>query len=374
MRRILVFYSHFLPAFKAGGPIQSIANMVELIKERFSIDVVCSAFDLGEQDTLRSIEPDSWNCVDENIRVLYIKTGGIKKIISAVSRGRPDIIYVNGIFLPLYSMLPLFLGKLRRCSVVASPRGMLQKGAMDSGTLKKRLFLYAMKAAGLHRRVRWIASDEQEASDIRLYFGKHAVVEVVGNVPRPPLGHPAAPLKKPGQLRLVYLSLISSKKNLDLVLTILKGIATPIVFDIYGPVKDDEYWQSCQSLISGQVHSIRYCGVVNPTDVSSTLRKYHAFILLTKGENFGHAIYEALSSGTPAIISQHTPWKMLQDHEAGFTVDIQNTEECRRCLERLIGMSQVELAALCDGSARLASKYYEGGDFKAKYESLFQIA
>ena len=36
-----------------------------------------------------------------------------------------------------------------------------------------------------------------------------------------------------------------------------------------------------------------------------------AFLLPTGGENFGHAIFEALSCGVPALISDRTPWRDL---------------------------------------------------------------
>ena len=370
----MIFYLNYFPAFKAGGPVQSIMNMVDLIKQDIIIDIICSAYDLGDREVLNGIRPDEWNERHENVKVLYLKKGGMVRVASVFRERKPDVVYVNGIFLPFYSWLPIMLAQANKCRIIISPRGMLQAGAMALGQRKKSLSIALLKLLRLNKDVIWLASDQQEKEDICLHFGHDATVQVIGNVPKPPLDCPAKPAKKKNELRLIYLSLITGKKNLLFLLDILKEIDQPVVLHIYGPIKDQEYWKKCVSRINGQIHSIEYCGPVNPGEVQNTMRKYDAFVLLTKGENFGHAIYEALSCGIPAIISQYTPWGRLQEFNAGLTVDINNADECREGIRKFLGIGEAESDLLSEGAFQLALEYYKTNNFKAEYISLFSGA
>ena len=45
--------------------------------------------------------------------------------------------------------------------------------------------------------------------------------------------------------------------------------------------------------------------------IVEALGRSDLFLLPTGGENFGHAIFEALACGVPALISDQTPWRGL---------------------------------------------------------------
>jgi glycosyltransferase involved in cell wall biosynthesis len=47
------------------------------------------------------------------------------------------------------------------------------------------------------------------------------------------------------------------------------------------------------------------------------LQAADAFVLPSSSENFGVAILEALAAGTPAVVSDQTPWKVLNEKGAG---------------------------------------------------------
>jgi glycosyltransferase involved in cell wall biosynthesis len=83
-----------------------------------------------------------------------------------------------------------------------------------------------------------------------------------------------------------------------------------VSLSIYGPAEDLEYWLLCQRQIELMPVNIniKYYGEVEHKIVPLVLSKADVFILPTLGENFGHVIFEALSVGTPVIISDNTPW------------------------------------------------------------------
>lgn len=95
-------------------------------------------------------------------------------------------------------------------------------------------------------------------------------------------------------------------------------------FNIYGPQEDQAYWRQCESLIDAlpkhiQVHSF---GAVPPHQVSDIMASHDLFFLPTRGENYGHVIAEALSAGTPVLISDTTAWRDLQQAGVGWDLSL----------------------------------------------------
>src|SRR5690606_26572904 len=130
----------------------------------------------------------------------------------------------------------------------------------------------------LHKNIYWHATDNQEKEDIKYHFGEMSRVVVVSDTPRPCLEKPFEIIKTKGELKLIYLSLIAEKKNLHLALSWLKELNIPVSFDIYGPVKDEVYWDECKKIISELPVNINasYKGLVKPIDVQETFAGYHA--------------------------------------------------------------------------------------------------
>ena len=57
---------------------------------------------------------------------------------------------------------------------------------------------------------------------------------------------------------------------------------------------------------------------IHPDEVPDTFSKYNLFVFPTRGENFGHVIPEALSVGTPILLSDQTHWE--QDASLGLQI------------------------------------------------------
>ena len=59
--------------------------------------------------------------------------------------------------------------------------------------------------------------------------------------------------------------------------------------------------------------TVNYKGVVTPNRINLILSSYDLFILPSRGESYGHVILEALTSSTPVMISNKTPWKTVKN-------------------------------------------------------------
>lgn len=371
MNKLLIFYPYFLPAYKAGGPVQSLFNMASLLSKDYQVFVICSAFDLGDKKPLPNILINKWNSFANNIAVFYSSTLHIWSVYRAIKTVKPDTIYINGLFLISFNFWPLILTRNSACKIVVAPRGMLQKGAFAIRSTKKQIYLQLLIWLRLHKNIIWHATDDQERVDIMNRFGMDARVKLAPNIPKPPVKSITLKRKDSGTLSLVYLSLITEKKNLHLILEALREVNESVSFDIWGPITDGKYWNRCQLLMKDQIHKIQYHGVVKPNQVQELLSQYHALILPTSGENFGHAIYESFSVGTPAIISAFTPWGNLEDKRAGITHEL-SSKSLAHAIREFISLDSGQFAQISSGAYKVACDYYQQHDYQKSYHYLFK--
>ena len=328
-KKILVFADWFLPGFKAGGPIRSVANLVHSLEIDFWI--VTRITDHQTDEPYAGITPGVWTAHRPNVQVCYlherdVNSNFLEKIFSEQSF---DHLYFNSLFSPAFTLQPLRLarkkGLISRC--VLAPRGMLKPGALSVKARKKRIFLFTAKMLGLFNGIRWHATNEEEAQEIKTHFGNSCVVCVAPNLATAVHSVPNAAQKLPGELRLVCIARISSEKGIREALQFLKAAHLERVeCTFYGVRQNKEYLEECMALaqqIDGAV--ISFPGEITPEAIPAALNDAHFFYLPTWGENFGHAIAEALQYGKPVIVSNRTPWINLQSLQAGWDLPLEAT-------------------------------------------------
>ena len=352
--------------------------MINTLGDQYSFAVISAAYDLNEVQPYASIQLSKWNTLSlgkQRIPVWYAdKRLGITELSRLIQTLQPDIIFINGMYGWNFFLAPLVLRKrFAAIPYIISPRGMLQPGALTVKPLKKKIYYLLLKLSGLLKNVHWHATAPEEQEDIERLVGKKAVVHIAGNIPkRPTVIQPST--KTEGVLRLVYVSLITEKKNLLLLLELLQRTSAIIELDIYGPVKDALYWKECvrQMEQMPDLIQVQYKGAVQPEQVQETIARYDAMILLTKGENFGHALFESFSVGRPVITSCFTPWNELQVKQAGWNVDISEAQAIIALLHQLAQMDNTSWQRYCEGAYRLANHYFEEQHFEEAYKTLFE--
>lgn len=327
--KILTFVAYYLPGYKSGGPVRTIANMVNQLGHEFDFRIITADRDSFETTPYPDIQVNAWNTVG-TAQVYYAAPSSLTLArVTELLRNTPyDVLYLNSFFNPKFTGLPLLARWLRRAPlkpVVLAPRGEFSAGALDIKAWKKKPFIAVSRQIGLFRGVTCQASSEHESEDIRRVLGgaAHDIV-IAPNLPA--LLAEDHPSTVPAQrdsgetLRVVFLSRVSPKKNLDFALRVLAQVKVPVTFDIYGIVDDEHYWRACQDQISHLPENITvtFHGVITHEQVVPTLREYDLFLLPTRGENYGHVIPEALAAGVPVLISDQTPWRDLDQQGVGY--------------------------------------------------------
>ena len=78
-KRIAVFIDWFRPGFKAGGPITSCANMVDLLENDFHFYIFTSDRDYMEDKPYKGVTANQWTKYSDNCDVLYISKEYLNK-------------------------------------------------------------------------------------------------------------------------------------------------------------------------------------------------------------------------------------------------------------------------------------------------------
>jgi hypothetical protein len=364
-RDILFVYDHFYPDYSAGGPVTSLVNLAHLLKSSCNVRILTSSRYYNTGKSFENIPLNQWT-TQNGFTVWYADSS--KSIDQAIDSIQPGTtVYLNGIFSRDFFLRILRKSKL---DIIVSPRGMLQKGALANKSLKKTFYIFLLKTAGLLKRVRWHATDAQEKADITSQFGK-CPIEVIPNVPRLPVAVNTPINKTPGVLKLVCFSLISRKKNIGFLIDILATSKfAGITLDIVGPIKDVDYWRECQPAISRCNGTVNHLGDCDPANVNELLSHYHLFVLPTHGENFGHAIMEAMSTYRPVLISDLTPWKDVESDGGGFAIPLV-TSKWEGKLTEARDWSQQDFDKACVGAMNYFRRNIDMHDLESRYVSLF---
>ena len=349
--RVVALVDYYLPGFRAGGPIRTLANTVAHLGGELAFTLVTRDRDLGDAAPYPGMEGGGRR-TEGGAEVVYLPpSAGMRDLARAIRAERPEVLYLNSLFSPAFTLRPLLLwkaGRLGRVPVVLAPRGELSPGALAIKAGKKTAFLRAARASGLYRGVTWQASGADEAEHIRHWFGAAARIVVAPDLP-PPVPHAAPPprAKRPGELRIAFLSRVSRKKNLDGALALLRGIGPGVRLDVYGPEEDAAYAAECHALAAALAPEVEvaFHGAVAHEEVPGRLAESHLFFLPTHGENFGHVVLEALLAGCVLLLSDQTPWRGLEARGVGWDLPLAQPERFREALRACVAMDDAEFRA-----------------------------
>ncbi|MEV8645363.1 glycosyltransferase [Mesorhizobium ciceri] len=323
MNKIKVFcvVDFYLPGFKGGGPIRTLANMCEALGSSVEFLIFTRDRDLGSDEPYTGVRVNKWQRSASGM-IYYADPSkfNARYMAKAAELHDFDVLYLNSFF-GYRSSISIYLSQrlVRRkgANVCIAPRGEFSAGALSIKRLKKGIYLSCARLGGLYRGVHWHASTPLEAEDIQRQFpcstGKiHLAADPVSAASKYSRvwEHPR---KSAGQLAIAFISRISPMKNLAGLLEILSRVDRKIKLSVFGPMEDAAYWQNCQAIIKRLPShiTVEYRGMLEPHEVSPTFAVHDLFAFPTLGENFGHVVFEALRAGTPVLVSDRTPWRAV---------------------------------------------------------------
>ena len=381
-KHILICIDWYLPGYKAGGPIQSCANLVQHLKNEYDFSILTADTDLGEKQPYPAIQPNKWITLEPGISICYLSKENrtISTIRKHIHEFDGQFIYLNSLFSFWYTILPLWFNHHNK-KVIIAPRGMFGKGSLSIKPFKKKLFLAFAKLVGIYDNVIWQASSTTEIQEIQLNFSKKASIKLALNLPPKKSLQPYTIQKTADRLNLFFISRISPVKNLLSAIDYLLLIDTRYIinYTIIGPIEDPAYYNQCLNKINliqstKSNITIEHIGPIPNNQIISYLHanNMHALLLPTLNENFGHVILDALSASCPVIISDQTPWKNLQEKQIGYDLPLSDPSQFVTAIQTLASLNQADYNQLSHNAFQIAQATYNNPESIRQNKELFQ--
>lgn len=374
-QRLLICADWFDPGFRAGGPIRSCVNLVEILGDVSDVALITSDRDLGESRPYANLPSDRWRNWRGKARVRYCCSAFQRMVhfVVMLRRWKPQAVYLNSMFSVAGTLWPLvwvFLTR-PRARVVLAPRGMLKPSALAQKSWKKRPILIILRTVGLVRNITFHVTSAEEAEEVRATFGGVALHHI-NNVPCVPVSQLTPRTKSPERLRLCFLGRVHPIKNLLWLLQSMKAIDCRCHLVVAGPIEDQRYYEQCRSAVEKLPSSVtvEFVGAKTEAEVRELLLASDAMILPTLGENFGHAIFESLAVGTPVIISDQTIWRGLVEQKAGWDLPLVS-EAFVGAIGQLSRLSDSEYQALRENALAVAHRFLDANNFVVDYQRMF---
>lgn len=376
-KKVLVFIDWFRPGFKAGGPVQSLDNLTDRLVKHLDFDIVTRITDYCDDVPYKNITPGEWVTRPNGVRVCYLREEDLSRelIREKITAAAYDYYYINGVYSRWFSIVPVQvlkqLGKSNQ--TIIATRGMLAPSARAIKAFKKKIFLLSAKWSGLYNGVIFHATASQEATDIREVLGEKHTIRMAENLTSGKL-LPFVPLQKNDEtLRLICLARIAPEKNTLYALRCLQQVSCEVHIDFYGTAYDEPYKEQCRNEMDKLPANItaNWCGTVDAEEVPALLQRYHALLLPTRGENFGHVILETFAAGRPVIISDQTPWKNLETQHCGFDLSLENENNFAAAIEKLAAMEAETYSTWCKAAYEKATQFIHDPEIEAANLRLF---
>ncbi len=356
MPTILILLPHYLPGTRYGGPVRTIQNLSEHLGHDCNLFILCLDRDFGSVEKY-GLAGMGWR-QQGLAQVRYVTKFATSTLAQCLDEIKPDAVLLNSLFHPEWTLRPLLHRRLKCRSwprTILAPRGELNPGALAIKSLKKRAWLGIANFFGIYSGIEWLATNPSEASWIKKHFGKDVQLHLAPNLCAIPQRVSRSRKKTAGELRILFLGRVSPIKNLAYILQRLSSLPGQIALSICGTLEDENYVIACRAMAKqlGPSVTVDWHGEVRRDRLPEIMADHDVLFLPSEGENFGHAIAEALQHGLPVLISDQTPWQNLVSRKAGWDIPLAETGAFHEVLSALTEMDETEWLPYSEAAAML---------------------
>jgi len=374
MKTILIIMGRYLPGYKDGGPVRSIKNLVDILGDKYHFRIITTDRDHGDTKSYDNIKLNEWNQVG-NAMVYYVNPGGFHASILKRYSNEADLVYVCGCFNDYARTLLLLnrFGKIKPKIIIAA-MGLFSPGAFAIKHTKKNVYIKIFKILGLFKNIDWSLTSHMEVSDTQMIIGKSIKYFIACDLPRIIEINNKKYDKETGKLKVVFLSRISPKKNLQYAVEILSKVKGDIEFSIYGNIEIANYWEQCLRLLQKLPQNIKwsYNGMATPDEVIDIFIKNDIFLFPTLGENYGHVIFEAMSAGCVPVVSNNTPWSDALEKGLGAAISLEHPDIFVKTIENYVAMDSKSMKSQSLKVYEFAKNYAVKPELADAYRQIFE--
>ena len=245
---------------------------------------------------------------------------------------------------------------------IVTPRGMLEPWSLSQKKWKKKLAWWLYQHNDVQKSVCVFTTAKMEAEHVT-NLGITTCKAVIPNGIETD-SYPCKTSVDVVKKQVLFLSRVHVKKGIEVLFEVWKQIH-PDYEDwqllVIGN-GEAEYIHSLENRVEclGLKESIKILPPVFGNDKIQIYQESALFCLPSYSENFGMAIAEAMSCGTPVITTTNCPWNILNDTKTGWCIDL-NLDNLERALREALSMNPTELYDMGQKASKLI---YENFDYR----------
>lgn len=356
--RVLHIVPSYYPAFKYGGPIESVYLLNKaLLKKGIIVDVLTTNAGIEERS---DIPPNKWLNID-GVKVKYFPyyfyeyySFSPELFISAMEQvSNYDLVHITSLW-----CFPVLAGSIAsvfsKKPFIISPRGMLYEEAINvkSKHIKKLYFHliakhYLKRAAAIH----YTTGDERDRAGNFVKSNNQSFVIPNGldlnkfvNLPEKGSFKNKYPILKDKKY-ILFLSRLDKQKGISLLIEAFRELAqkySNLFLVIAGP-DNVGYKRDIESQLKnyGLLDKTLFTGMLIGDDKLSAYVDAELFVLSSYFENFGMTVIEAMACKTPVVISNRVGiYKEVKEHNAGIVVNL-STDDLHQAIKTILDNPQL---------------------------------
>ncbi len=360
----------FYPA-QTGGPDNTVYWITKALTRRGHRAII-STTDVGQGLPMprgRWLDTDYGKVVYTRNPIHYLPLRVITRALSQLRQA--DVLHLSMITYPSSFIMAIlnswFVGK----PMLWSSRGDLDPPMLQRSA-KKKSTVIGMINSLVNKQLLWFHSTcDAETEYIRDNFGQDAKVIQIPNYMELP-----ERIETSKEKFFLYIGRIDPKKAIENLIEAMSRSRAFLDGEFTLKIVGDYYNEYGQGLVRqvealGLTNKIRFLGHRDGREKEELLASAWFTFMPSHTENFGIVVMEGLAQGTPAVASTGTPWKILEERNAGFWVD-NDPESLTRIIDHIHTIPPDQMKALNQNAIRLAREEFSIHANVEEWEAAYQ--
>ncbi len=319
---ILTVVPSYKPAFFYGGPIRSISGLCEsFVSSGHKVDVFTT-----NANGKNELEVEAGKQYDvDGVRVFYynrwtrdhsnFSPGLLKNVFQKCDQY--DVVHIHSWWNSV-AVLSALICLWKGITPIISPRGSLTNFTFTYRRQFAKRFIHLFFGKPILKRSIVHVTSLQEKNETEQWIAPKKIF-VINNV----LNFPAIQSKPSSDrdyLKIIFVGRIDPAKNLEMLFDVLTHkVSIPYQLNILGG-GDRRYVNELKAKTNGHPE-INWMGNIDGNEKFRLMSESDILVLPSLTENFGNVVFEALSQGTPVLISKNVGAKdIIQGNAFGWVI------------------------------------------------------